>query len=148
MGSSLFSLLCMGWIMNQPWYHAGLRFKCTGCGKCCTGAPGYVWVSPEEAQKIADHLQVSLEDFLRRYTRKVNGHLSLTEDPTSFDCVFLRGKQCSIYEVRPEQCRTYPWWKENVKSPQSWEEEAVRCEGINHKEAPVISLNVIQKTME
>ena len=29
----------------DTWYHLGLRFQCTGCGDCCTGAPGYVWIN-------------------------------------------------------------------------------------------------------
>ena len=33
---------------GKPWYAEGLRFKCTECGQCCTGAPGYVWVNEEE----------------------------------------------------------------------------------------------------
>ena len=38
---------------QEPWYKEGLRFKCTECGKCCTGAPGYVWVNKEEVAEMA-----------------------------------------------------------------------------------------------
>jgi len=47
--------------VEKPWYQDGLRFKCTGCGQCCTGSPGYVWVSPEEAEAMAKHLKIPLE---------------------------------------------------------------------------------------
>lgn len=131
----------------QPWYKDGLRFKCTGCGKCCTGTPGYVWVSPAEAEALAAHLQISVEEFIKKYTRRVGDRLSLTErkNQGNYDCVFLEGKRCTVYESRPKQCRTYPWWPENVSSKEEWEEEGVRCEGINLPDAPLISLQEIQK---
>src|SRR5262249_1390597 len=43
-----------GIIMSEPWYQDGLRFECTRCGKCCSGFPGFVWVSEAELQAIAD----------------------------------------------------------------------------------------------
>ena len=39
------------------------------------------------------------------------------------------------------------WWKENVSSSKAWEEAAKRCEGINHPEAPLISLKEIEKDL-
>ena len=131
----------------KPWYSDGLRFKCTGCGQCCTGSAGYVWVSPEEAEAMAAHLKITLEEFVKKYTRRVGNRLSLLERRrgNNYDCIFLDGKRCTIYDVRPEQCRTYPWWPENTNSPQEWKEEGIRCEGINHPDAPLISLGEIQK---
>lgn len=129
------------------WYQEGLRFKCTGCGKCCTGPSGYVWLTLEEAEQMATHLNMSLQDFINKHTRKIGNRLSLREKRRGqdYDCAFLEGKRCTIYEVRPKQCRTYPWWKENLSSAKSWQEEAIRCEGIHHPDAPLISLGEIQK---
>ena len=31
--------------MSEPWYQDGLQFRCTRCGNCCTGAPGYGGIS-------------------------------------------------------------------------------------------------------
>jgi Fe-S-cluster containining protein len=134
--------------MTDPWYKDGLRFKCTGCGQCCTGSPGYVWLSEEEAVAIAEHLQISLKEFLKKYTRLIKGRLSLKEHPQNFDCVFLKGARCEIYPLRPKQCRTFPWWPENIKDEKSWEETALRCEGINHPDAPFITLGEIKKNLE
>ncbi|MBS0620050.1 MAG: YkgJ family cysteine cluster protein [Verrucomicrobia bacterium] len=131
--------------MNKPWYSEGLNFKCTGCGACCTGAPGYVWVSPAEIQEIAELLQITPDEVVEKYTHKIGGRLSLREDPKNYDCVFLNGKRCDIYTARPKQCRTFPWWKENLKSKKAWQETAERCEGVNHPEAPLISLSEIEK---
>lgn len=129
----------------MSWYKKGLKFKCTGCGQCCTHEPGFVWLSALEIQEIAAHLKISKEDFIRRYTRTVFGRISLLESKINFDCVFLKDKKCQIYSVRPKQCRTFPWWKENLESPESWKETAERCEGIDHPEASVVSFEKIQQ---
>jgi Fe-S-cluster containining protein len=129
----------------NPWYKEGLRFKCTGCGDCCTGSPGYVWVSPSEAEAMADRLNIPLEEFLKKYTRRIGNRVTLKEHPKTYDCVFLKGKRCELYDVRPKQCRTFPWWSENLKSSEDWKETAARCEGIDHPDAPLISLEEIQK---
>ena len=113
-----------------PWYEDGLRFQCTGCGDCCTGAPGYVWVVNEEVRAIADYLGVPEEDFLRRYVRKVGIRKSLVEFPNG-DCVFLdaQTRKCTVYPVRPRQCRTWPFWQSNIKSPEAWQETCRVCPG-------------------
>ena len=135
--------------LNKKWYKKGLRFACTECGKCCTGGPGYVWVKLEEIEQMAKAVGISCEEFLKKYTRQIGGRLSLKEDPRTYDCVFLKeGKKCALYTSRPKQCRTFPFWKENVSSKKAWEETARRCEGIDHPDAPLIPLHVIQENLE
>ncbi|KAK9825453.1 hypothetical protein WJX81_002266 [Elliptochloris bilobata] len=46
-------------------------------------------------------------------------------------CVFLDGSLCSVYTARPAQCRMYPSWPEQMRSPHDWEAEGMRCEGIH-----------------
>lgn len=133
---------------DKPWYSQGLRFGCTGCGKCCTGAPGYVWIEPDEILKMASHLQLTVDDFAKQYLRKVNGSYSLKERPKTYDCVFLEGNACSIYELRPKQCRTFPWWVQNLQTPEDWESAAKRCEGINHPDAPLVQFTHIREQMK
>jgi Fe-S-cluster containining protein len=116
----------------DPWYKDGLRFKCTGCGKCCTGSPGYVWVTEEEIQEMAETLHISVDLFVRRYIRQRDNRYALIEmKAKDYDCVFLKDNKCLVYQARPSQCRTFPWWKENLLSKESWEMAAQRCEGIN-----------------
>ncbi|MGL4539356.1 MAG: YkgJ family cysteine cluster protein [Candidatus Rhabdochlamydia sp.] len=134
--------------MSEKWYKEGLRFGCTECGKCCTGSPGYVWISDEEVEKIAQFLQISFEECIKKYTRKVAGRLSLLEDYHNYDCIFLKDKRCQIYSTRPKQCRNFPWWLETLKTKKNWEEEAIRCEGINHANAPLISFEEIEKQLD
>lgn len=131
----------------SPWYQEGLRFECTQCGQCCTGAPGYTWVSEKEIETIAAHLQMEIAEFVRRYLKKVGDRWSLLEHPKTYDCVFLKDKKCQIYSIRPRQCRTFPWWAQNLKSPEAWERAGSRCEGI-HSDAPVVAFGVIQKALE
>lgn len=131
---------------EKPWYSEGLRFKCTECGQCCTGAPGYAWVTDKEIEAIAAYLKMTVKDFSKKYLRYVNGRYSLLEKKISFDCIFLKDKKCQIYPVRPSQCRTFPWWVYNLSSPEAWEEAAKHCEGIN-PEAPVVPFKIIQEQL-
>ena len=65
----------------RNWYADGLRFECTACGNCCTGTPGYVWLSPAEQTEIAACLGIPVKQFKKRYTRLVHGMVSLLEAP-------------------------------------------------------------------
>lgn len=131
---------------QEPWYKDGLHFKCTGCGKCCTGAPGFVFLTEEDIQKLLQHLKISKEEFVRRYTKSFNGRLSLRDDTPNYSCIFLKdGKYCQVYQARPVQCKTYPYWLGNISSEAQWMEESERCEGINHPDAPLIPKEEIER---
>lgn len=114
------------------WFSPGLRFTCAaGCGRCCSGAPGFVWVTDGEIRGIAARLGLTLDVFARRHLRRANGKVSLRERPNG-DCNFLErpAMTCAIYDVRPTQCRTYPFWPEILRSRERWEAEADACPGI------------------
>jgi len=122
---------------KDPWYADGLTFTCTQCGNCCTGPTGYVWFNDQEAQNMAAALNISVREFMRLYTRRLHGKLSLTENRTEhgYDCVFLKrddkGKAlCSVYHARPAQCRSWPFWPENLRSEKSYEAASERCPGM------------------
>lgn len=135
----------------KMWYKNGLEFKCTGCGKCCTGSPGYVFLNKEEAEIISKKLKLPLNEFLKKYTRQSGKRLALKErkiSDTTYDCIFLKDNKCTIYEERPTQCKTYPWWPQNLKSPDSWKELAKECEGLYQEDAPVVSFEEIQLELE
>ena len=129
----------------KPWFEDGLRFKCTGCGKCCTGSPGYVFLSHTDLARLSAHFQLTEVEFTQKHTRYIDGQYALLDREESYDCTFLKNKQCSVYEARPTQCRTFPWWVHNLREPGDWEEAAKRCEGINHPDAPVVSSLHIQE---
>jgi len=131
---------------KSPWYKDGLSFNCTECGHCCTGSPGYVWVTDDEIAQMADHLKLQINDFIRHFVRRIDGKLALVEMAKKYDCIFLKNRKCSIYSVRPKQCRTFPWWPQNLKSEKDWDKAAKYCEGIQ-KNAPVVPLTTIEKQL-
>jgi len=87
------------------------NFQCQRCGECCHDPPG---LNPKEVIKLAEYLGVTKPQFFGRYT-------SIHKDSyygwkvklkkTNDYCIFLKidGKSsCSVYEVRPRQCRGRP----------------------------------------
>jgi Fe-S-cluster containining protein len=115
--------------MSEPWYETGLRFRCTRCGHCCTGAPGYVWVNTEEIVAIAEYRHESVHEVRELHTRSTPKGRSLREKENG-DCVFYdRSAGCTIYPVRPRQCRTWPFWESNVVTPEAWEKTCEICPG-------------------
>ena len=118
-------------VQAPPWYKEGLSFKCTGCGKCCSGSPGYVWVNDEEIEKLSNFLKISLADLKKKYLIQVGDRYSIRDlKHANYSCVFLKDNQCSVYEARPSQCKTYPFWPGIMKSEKNWIDEARVCEGI------------------
>jgi Fe-S-cluster containining protein len=114
---------------ESPWYRDGLAFTCTRCGACCTGAPGYVWVSIEEIEQLARFRGLPVKDFTSRFVRQVGEHYSLIERPGG-DCIFWDAKEgCTVYPARPVQCRTWPFWPENVETPEDWDRTTRICPG-------------------
>ncbi len=119
---------------REKWYAAGLHFECSQCGNCCSGPPGFVWVTKEEIARISKF--VGREDgwLDKEQLRRVELRYSLTEKPDG-DCIFLKrdGEKsfCGIYPVRPLQCRTWPFWTENLRSTDAWNRAALTCPGMN-----------------
>jgi len=106
---------------------------CSGCnGACCRGESGYIWVNRAEIEAIVEHLGIDLELFASRYLRRVRGRYSLREyeiAPGDFACIFFdpKAQGCTIYEVRPKQCATFPFWSQYSKDFKELEQE---CPGI------------------
>lgn len=128
-----------------PWFQEGLRFQCTGCGKCCTGSPGYVFLSKLDILRLAEHFSISESEFTKKYTRFVDNQYALLDRSGSEDCIFLENNRCKVYEARPTQCLTFPWWIHHLRGPEDWKEAAVRCEGIDHPDAPLIPFEEIEE---
>ncbi len=115
--------------MSENWYDAGLRFTCTRCGHCCTGEPGFVWINDEELATLALQLGEAVAEVRGRYTRDSYRGLTLREKENG-DCVFYdRAAGCTVYAVRPRQCRTWPFWESNVATPDTWDRTCQICPG-------------------
>lgn len=115
---------------SLPWYHAGLQFTCTACGDCCSGESGYIWVNKAEIEAMAEQRGLSVEEFESQYIETVGVRKTLTERPGG-DCVMLdaQTRKCSVYEARPRQCRTWPFWDSTVRSQKAWAETCAVCPG-------------------
>jgi Fe-S-cluster containining protein len=107
--------------------------KCATCGgRCCRGESGYIWVKPEEIEAISKFLGMETEDFAIMHIRKAGHRYSLNEKilgENDHACIFFDEikQQCGIYEVRPIQCRTFPFWEQFKKNEQEVRDE---CPGI------------------
>lgn len=89
---------------------------CSSCrGTCCRWG-GYVWITEEEMIDIAQFRGMDLGVFADTYVRAANGRLSLQDrliDGEQICCMFNPYEnKCTIYEHRPSQCRTFPFWKQ------------------------------------
>ena len=78
---------------------------------------------------MAEHLGLEVDEFLSRYARRVGGRYTLKE-VENYNCVMLGEKGCTVYEVRPIQCRTFPFWDENLYSRRGWKSAAESCPGM------------------
>lgn len=129
---------------EKPWYKDGLQFKCSQCGDCCTGAPGYVWVNKEEIAALARAVgEEDIDQFERLYVRKIGIRKSLKEFPNG-DCVFFddESRSCTVYDARPRQCRTWPFWDSNLRTPEDWEHTCEVCPGSG--KGPLVQLDAIE----
>lgn len=115
----------------QKFYRKGLQFKCTTCGECCRLPDGKVKINQEQAIRIASYLNLFLSDFLDQYCSYQNDVIEI-KDNQQGHCIFLEEDRCSIYEERPLQCKTFPFWPENLKSQYRWKQLRFFCRGIDH----------------
>jgi len=88
---------------------------CQTCqAKCCTGESGYIHVSTSEIEVIAAFCELSIEEFTKKYLFKNGYKYSIKERKVedSYECAFYdrATNGCLIYDVRPTQCRTFPFW--------------------------------------
>lgn len=115
---------------GPPWYHEGLHFECSQCGDCCSGEPGFVWVDEQEIAALASHMEMEVDQFERKFVRQVGAQKSLVEYPDG-DCIFLdpETRGCSVYQHRPAQCRTWPFWNSNLRNRRAWKETCELCPG-------------------
>ncbi len=132
--------------MKNVWYKNGLKFKCKQCGRCCTGSPGYVFLSEKDLKNIAYILKISIKEVINKYCRLVNGNLSLKEMTKTYDCIFLQDNKCRIYKNRPVQCKTFPFWPYLLESKKEFDEIKNYCKG-SHETEETVDYDTIQKNL-
>lgn len=110
------------------WWKDGLTFGCTGCGRCCQNE-GEVWFDTDEFYELCQNLKMPFTEALDKYSESViGGWIKMkSKDESDTACVFLDtdGKTCTVYESRPVQCKSYPYWPNLLVSRSTWDAEAV-----------------------
>jgi Fe-S-cluster containining protein len=118
--------------MTDKWYAEGLRFECQpGCSACCSDHGEYtaLYLTEDDTRRLARHLAIEHDQFISRYAEVEEGSLLLRmEQP---ECPFLEEGRCQVYEARPIQCSTFPFWKENLRSRRTWVKLCEFCPGVD-----------------
>ena len=114
-------------------FKEGIRFECQGSSNCCVSrnSYGYVYLSNKDILRLSKFTKLKYDVFIKLYCDKTDGFTHFKEKKERSKCIFLDKKKCSVYEARPIQCRTWPFWKENMNT-KKWNNEISKfCPGIN-----------------
>lgn len=116
--------------MKEVWYRNGLRFSCQQCGQCCWDKGEYtqVYVEGDDLRRMAAYLDLYPDAFYKRFAKRSEGFDVLRSRGGA--CILLRGGRCRVYPVRPRQCRTWPFWVENLRRHVWYGEVRKRCPGV------------------
>ncbi len=114
-------------------YKKGIKFECQGSGNCCVsrGSYGFVYLSDIDLKRFSKYFKISIKKFKEKYCQITDGFIHLSEKyKINGNCIFLKDKKCTVYNSRPTQCRTWPFWNENMNAKVWNEDIAINCPGI------------------
>ena len=119
---------------KELFYADGLKFSCKRCSSCCRYDSGFVFLSQKDINKLSSALKTDINGIISAYCRWVtdkNGEevLSLKEKSNN-DCI-LWDCGCTVYQARPIQCVSFPFWKSIIASEQCWKIASENCPGMN-----------------
>ena len=107
---------------------------------------GYVFLSKNDLKALVEHEAISEQDFLEKYCRTIDlggiKRVSLIEKP-GYDCIFWTEEGCQVYQARPVQCRTYPFWITYLEDEEDWKALAADCPGVG--KGGIVSREEIEK---
>ena len=129
-------------------YKKKIRFKCQGSSNCCVsrGVYGYVYLSKKDIMRLSNYMYLNVKNFIKLYCNQTERFTHFKEKMKNGDCQFLVNKRCSIYKARPTQCRTWPFWKENMNA-KTWNNEISKfCPGIG--KGQIIKIKEIEKKIK
>ena len=123
-----------------------LRFHCTQCGVCCR-KPGCVFFNKEELESMASFLELRLEAFVSKFdVKQSNSDFFSMEAKEGGTCPLLsEDNVCLVQPVKPQQCRSFPFWDELLDDKESWQRAASECEGIDHPEGQTYHVEDIER---
>jgi Fe-S-cluster containining protein len=124
------------------------RFQCIGCGYCCRHEPGFVFLTKEDLLSMAIFLTMKPEQFKLQHCRRISmsyGDVISLNEKKNHDCIFW-DQGCSVYSVRPVQCRSYPFWPGIIQSDYTWNQEKQYCPGID--KGPILDKKEIEESLD
>ena len=111
----------------------GIRFECQGTGNCCVSrnSYGFVYLSDVDIKRFSKFFKITQKKFKDKYCQITNGFIHLSEkSKLNGNCIFLKNKKCTVYTSRPSQCRTLPFWKDNM-NVKVWNQDiSINCPGV------------------
>jgi hypothetical protein len=122
--------------------HSAMRFQCQpGCIRCCE-QKGFVYVTREDIARLAEHLGITRAEFKRRYLCGTAPLLRFRKQRQK-QCPFLLSDGCSVHEVKPLQCRSFPYWPELLDKASERREAAAFCPGMNR--GPLVNIEAARE---
>ena len=119
--------------MSKIKYKDGIRFECQGSGNCCVskGSYGFVYLSNNDLKRLSKYFNISIKQFKEKYSQITDGFIHLIEKKSfNGNCIFLKNNRCTVYKGRPSQCRSWPFWNENMNIKVWNEDISINCPGI------------------
>jgi Fe-S-cluster containining protein len=118
------------------------RFECQpGCINCCTQS-GHIYVTEEDLDRISAYVGLDRKAFEERYVYRTKNRLRFTVPRTRW-CHFLTPTGCTIHAVKPLQCRTFPYWPENVTGRSAWKDLRRYCPGVGV--GPLVQIEAVRQ---
>lgn len=91
------------------------KIDCTRCGNCCKALT--IVPKPQDIRRLAEGLELDPYQFKIKYLKKDHeGDLVFKQRP----CPFLKNNMCSVYEHRPDTCRSYPHLEKAHMAGRGW----------------------------
>ena len=80
------------------------QIDCCACANCCRVMSPQL--SARDIRRLADHLGIQKAQLINDYLRPSDekGKYALAQTP----CRFLHEQRCSVYDARPDDCRSFP----------------------------------------
>lgn len=83
------------------------HIDCTECGNCCIELETSFLI--EEIDRLTKSLNLDKDKFIKESTKPDQFGNKKVLFLNSMPCQFLKDKKCTIYELRPEECNSYPY---------------------------------------
>jgi Fe-S-cluster containining protein len=98
-------------IVHQLYEEVLEHIDCTKCANCCIELE--TCFTKEEINSLTKNLNIDKNEFIRQSTKPDQFGDKDKYYLNSKPCQFLTDKKCTVYELRPEECNSYPYLHKN-----------------------------------